>query len=230
MTRLLVSVRAAAEARAALDAGVHLIDVKEPQRGSLGAADGRQVADVLSTVAGRVPVSAAMGELFRDRDWLSWVGDRSLVSLSYVKWGLAGAKDHADWVGAWASAVGHCPCGTSAVAVQYADWQTARSPPPRELLAACQAHAVRTLLVDTFEKSAGGLLDAWPIERLRPFVAAARDAQMTIVLAGSLTLATVPRVLSLRPDYIAVRGAVCRGRREGTIDPCRVRALLDVLA
>jgi uncharacterized protein (UPF0264 family) len=79
MTRLLVSVRDAAEARAVLDAGAHLIDVKEPRRGSLGAADGRQVADVLNTVAGRVPVSAAMGELIRGRNRLSLVSDRSRV-------------------------------------------------------------------------------------------------------------------------------------------------------
>ncbi len=39
MTRLLVSVRSAAEAEIALSAGADLIDVKEPSRGSLGAAD-----------------------------------------------------------------------------------------------------------------------------------------------------------------------------------------------
>ena len=39
MSRLLVSVRSAAEAEVALGAGADLIDVKEPSRGSLGAAD-----------------------------------------------------------------------------------------------------------------------------------------------------------------------------------------------
>ena len=38
MTGLLVSVRSASEARVALAAGVDVIDVKEPNRGSLGAA------------------------------------------------------------------------------------------------------------------------------------------------------------------------------------------------
>ncbi|MEX0712176.1 MAG: (5-formylfuran-3-yl)methyl phosphate synthase, partial [Pirellulales bacterium] len=39
MTKLLVSVRSLAEARLALAAGVDLIDLKEPARGSLGALD-----------------------------------------------------------------------------------------------------------------------------------------------------------------------------------------------
>jgi uncharacterized protein (UPF0264 family) len=60
---LLVSVRSAAEAEAALAGGAGLIDVQEPGRGSLGRADAETVAAVLRAVAGRRPVSAALGEL-----------------------------------------------------------------------------------------------------------------------------------------------------------------------
>ena len=66
MTRLLVSVRSAAEAEAALTGGASVIDVKEPTRGALGRADDGAIADVVAAVAGRAPVSAALGEL-RDR-------------------------------------------------------------------------------------------------------------------------------------------------------------------
>ena len=63
MTRLLVSVRDASEALAALAGGADIIDVKEPTRGSLGMADGDAVAGVVEAVGERVPVSAALGEL-----------------------------------------------------------------------------------------------------------------------------------------------------------------------
>src|SRR5262245_59925297 len=82
--RLLVSVRSAAEAEAALAGGASLIDVKEPGRGSLGRPDNEIVAAVLRCVAGRRPVSAALGELM-DRPALF-----QLPGLSYAKWGLAG--------------------------------------------------------------------------------------------------------------------------------------------
>src|SRR5262249_54305435 len=61
--RLLVSVRSAAEAIAAVEGGADLIDIKEPSHGSLGRADDAAVTAVLQAVGGRKPVSAAFGEL-----------------------------------------------------------------------------------------------------------------------------------------------------------------------
>jgi uncharacterized protein (UPF0264 family) len=63
MMNLLVSVRSAAEAAAALAGGAGLIDVKEPARGALGRADAAVIAAVVRAVGGRRPVSAALGEL-----------------------------------------------------------------------------------------------------------------------------------------------------------------------
>jgi uncharacterized protein (UPF0264 family) len=63
MMNLLVSVRSAAEAEAALAGGAGLIDVKEPARGALGRADAAVIAAVVRAVGGRRPVSAALGEL-----------------------------------------------------------------------------------------------------------------------------------------------------------------------
>src|SRR3712207_4897772 len=61
--QLLVSVRSAEEAEAALAGGADLIDVKEPRGGSLGRAEDWVLAGVLRRVSGRRPVSAAMGGL-----------------------------------------------------------------------------------------------------------------------------------------------------------------------
>src|SRR5438045_2477000 len=93
MAGLLVSVRSAAEATAALDGGAALIDVKEPALGSLGRAADAVRAEVLAVLAGRVPMSVALGEL-RDGD------DRApgLEGISFAKWGLAGCLE-LDWQG-----------------------------------------------------------------------------------------------------------------------------------
>ncbi len=63
VAKLLVSVRSAVEAEAALAGGASIIDVKEPSRGSLGRADysiWRQVRDALPPHAS---LSVALGEL-----------------------------------------------------------------------------------------------------------------------------------------------------------------------
>src|SRR4051812_30438336 len=80
---LLVSVRSAAEAEAALAGGADLIDVKEPARGPLGRADDAVIDAVVASVAGRRPVSAALGELAER-------GGPLPAGCRYVKWGLAG--------------------------------------------------------------------------------------------------------------------------------------------
>ena len=60
MTRLLVSVRNAAEAETALAGGATVIDVKEPSRGSLGRVDDATLAEVMRR-GGRRPISAGVG-------------------------------------------------------------------------------------------------------------------------------------------------------------------------
>ena len=94
MTRLLVSVRSAAEAEAALTGGAGLIDVKEPAHGALGRADEAIIADVVGVVAGRAPVSAALGEL---RDNPQAKLPACLSSLAFVKCGLAACATEDGW-------------------------------------------------------------------------------------------------------------------------------------
>jgi uncharacterized protein (UPF0264 family) len=226
MTRLLISVRSALEAASAADAGADLIDVKEPARGSLGAADRDTIRQVVDALAGRRPVSAAFGEL-RDEQG----GDPATVprTLNYAKIGLAGCALDADWAGGWQRWLNALPWQVQGVAVAYADNSTAQSPDPYEILRRACDFGCAAVLVDTFDKMAGGLLDAWPLAQLERFVEACRTSGRRIVLAGSLTEKTIRRILPLRPDFIAVRGAACSAGRAGTLDPEKVRHLVQLL-
>ncbi|MEO2015079.1 MAG: (5-formylfuran-3-yl)methyl phosphate synthase [Fuerstiella sp.] len=106
--QLLVSVRNSQEAMIAADGGADIIDVKEPDSGSLGFAGAATIRDVVDAVADRVPVSAALGECL---DWST--GDMAIDtlrfdgkrrSLSYVKLGLAGLLSTTAgdlWVDEW---------------------------------------------------------------------------------------------------------------------------------
>lgn len=109
--RLLVSVRNAAEARAALEGGCEILDIKEPARGSLGMAEETQIQAILETArsfhAGAphdaVPVSAALG------DAVDWLDDRHVPSLppglTYIKLGTAGLGARCDWPDRWRTAL-----------------------------------------------------------------------------------------------------------------------------
>src|SRR5262245_33040885 len=99
MAGLLVSVRSADEARAALAGGAAVIDVKEPDRGPLGRADARVWRDVRRVVPPTISVSVALGEL---PDWAdqSSPAPSSFDGIAYRKLGLAGSG--LDWASRWA--------------------------------------------------------------------------------------------------------------------------------
>lgn len=224
MTQLLVSVRNADEAGLALDAGAGLIDVKEPSRGPLGMPDPSAVRGVVAVVGGRVAISIALGELL---EISAPVGPIVPAGVGYAKLGLSGCGDRRDWVERWEAVLETCPPGVRRVAVVYADWQASRCPAPEMIVAAASNCRCQTLLVDTFDKSKGRLLDLWPLDDLGRFVERVRSAGMAIVLAGSIDLPMVTSVLSLKPDWIAVRGAACRGGREGQLDFAKTRYLVE---
>ncbi len=227
MTGLLVSVRDAAEARSALAGGVDILDVKEPRRGALGAAEPGVWRQVLDVCRGRVPASAALGEL----DEAEAAGDlQNLQGFDYAKIGLAGCANLPDWPARWARLLARLPRSVAPVAVVYADWQACESPSPGEVIQAGAAQACQAILFDTWDKQQGNLLDHLSLAALAGWQASSQRHGMQVVLAGSLDASTIRRVWSLGADYLAVRGAACAGTRTGRIDERRVRHLAHLLA
>ncbi|MHB8969327.1 MAG: (5-formylfuran-3-yl)methyl phosphate synthase [Pirellulaceae bacterium] len=216
VTGLLVSVRDADEATAALRGGAALIDVKEPRHGSLGRATAEQWRDVSRQVAGQVPVSVACGELveFATRDPVAALPD---APEAYVKCGLAGCGGLADWPQRWAAWLEQLPPAMRPVAVAYADWNRALAPPPEQICEWAVRLGCRAMLWDTHTKDGSCLFDHLTGPELIRMTQGARQQGMLVVLAGSLTLGRLPEVMSLAPDYVAVRGAVCVGDREGVV-------------
>ncbi|MCR4414154.1 MAG: (5-formylfuran-3-yl)methyl phosphate synthase, partial [Thermoguttaceae bacterium] len=121
------------------------------------------------------------------------------------------------------------PAGVQPMAVLYADWLAAAAPPPGEVLVAGRANGCRAAIVDTFDKSRGNLMDWFTLHELASVVAGIRAGGMLVVLAGSLSVDTIPEALSVEPDWIGVRGAACSGGRCGPLDPIRVRQLTRLM-
>ncbi len=230
---LLVSVRNATEALTALAGGADVIDVKEPNRGSLGAADGDTISAVVRAVNGRAPVSAALGELTDSIGTQNGNGAPFLPEgVSFFKLGLAHCASLSNWRSRWQHTIEEMTSGASArpVAVVYADWRTAQSPPPRDVLSAAVEHDCPALLIDTWNKSAGTLFDPWRLDDLCSFLAAARSHDLAVVLAGSLTGQSIAAAARLGPDLVAVRSAACDSGREGIVSEKRVRELKSAIA
>lgn len=226
MTRLLVSVRDAAEARAAVAGGADLIDVKEPARGSLGRADVQVWREVRAAIGADVAMSVALGELL-DEDAQA----RELFEgVHFAKIGMRGCAATPQWPSLWRRHLDELPAMTKAVAVAYADWSAARAPTPWEIVRHAIAFGCAALLIDTYDKHHGDVLEVFGGDNLARLIGDARAGGLLVVVGGSLTATTVPVVHRLAPDYLAVRGAVCRGTRVGRVDALLVQELAELAA
>jgi uncharacterized protein (UPF0264 family) len=228
MVELLVSVRSVPEALAALEGGADLIDVKEPTRGSLGRADQQTTADIVGCLAGRRPVSAALGEL------LETPGRFSVPGVGYAKWGLARCSERRDWQRLLAEAADRLRDempGCRLVPVAYADHVRASAPSTSQVLRFARRQGCAALLLDTFRKDGRSLLDWMSVRAVCHLCRACHAAGIRIAVAGSLGAAEIRALLPAEPDWFAVRGAVCRGdRRTSSIDPIRVHRLAELLS
>ncbi len=224
---LLVSVRSAREAAAALEGGADLIDVKEPDRGSLGRATDDVIAEVLAVVARRCPVSAALGELLEGTPLPS-----AIRQLAYVKWGLADCRDR-DWRSLLQkefSRLAERAPNCQPVVVAYADHLRASAPHPEDICTFVENHKGAVLLLDTWQKDGIGLL-TWVLpSELQLLCRRLHASARAMALAGSLDAEQVCRLRFLCPNWFAVRGAACTGgRRQAEIEPEKVRALVSLL-
>lgn len=216
--QLLVSVRDVDEARAALAGGVDIIDIKEPQRGALGMANPAVISEIRASVAGRVPVSAALGEL---SEWTSGIGvslmvdglSTALSTLSFVKLGLAGCGAQRDWVDRWRNLRESIEAATGSalpwVAVAYADARRAEAPAIVDVIDAAIATGCRGVLIDTFDKQSGSLLDCCATDDLLQFATAVRSEGLFLAFAGRLSAAQIDRPELRSADVIGVRSAAC---------------------
>jgi len=228
-TQLLVSVRDAHEAQIALEGGVDWIDLKEPTHGALGAVALATAREVVKLVDGRVPVSAAGGELL---DWPDSPAEQliEVPGLELVKLGLAGCSAVADWREKWLKVAQRITsAGKQPVAVCYADHTAARSPAPGDVLALASEFSAKTILIDTYDKSSGPLSVHLSRSALAHLLQDAKRCGMRTVVAGKLRIEDVPQLPLELIDLVAVRGAVCRENRSGLIDAGKIDELAAAL-
>jgi len=233
---VLVSVRDAAEAEAALAGGAAVIDVKDPARGSLGRAEPRAIAAVAAVVGDRVPWTLAAGELAEGVEPLAaWLGTiratlpAGAAGPAAVKVGLAGIRGHA-WQAGLARLQTLLPHRCELVAVAYADFDRVDAPAPPEVIPAAADLGAGLLLIDTADKRSPGLFGLRSQGEIAGWVAAARGRGLGIVLAGRIAVREIPLAAALGADILALRSAVCSNAGAGEVRLGRVAAPLVAAA
>jgi uncharacterized protein (UPF0264 family) len=227
MTKLLVSVRNVDEALAAVAGGADLIDIKEPDRGPLGAADPAVWVAIRQAIGYERPLSVALGELW-EPDLAERLRHASLAD--YAKVGLSGCASRETWQRDWCDQFAALDVRVQRVAVIYADAEACGAPQPQAILDTATTLGCRTVLIDTFAKSHGNLLTYFSLSRLKELLRHCRERQLQLALAGSLNEALFGCLRPLEIDWLALRGAVCEGGRTGRVSRQRVAQFVELLA
>ena len=223
LMRLLVSVRNASEAAAALDGGADIVDAKEPGNGALGPVSHRTLTAIMAAVAGATPVSVALGETSRD-DVVSGARAATRAGVAFGKVGFAGMRRQRRTAAHAVTAVAALlPAAT--VLVAYADHERADAPSPEELLDIAHRSGAAGILLDTYDKGTAGLSALMTSDELRAFVSRAKSFGHVVALAGKLTLEDIGLMHAAGADVVGFRGAACAGGRSGVVTADRVRAL-----
>ena len=233
---VLVSVRDAEEAEEALAGGAEVIDVKDPARGSLGAADPATVAAVARAVGRRAPWTMAAGELAAGvvalGAWLEAVGSAvpsGAAGPAAVKVGLAGMARR-PWRDELAQVHALLPAGCMHVAVAYADFDRVDAPSPPDVIAAAGRIGCGMLLIDTADKRGPGLLGLLSPHVIGGWVADARRHGLGVALAGRVAIEEIRLAVTCGPDLVALRSAVCSNAGGGDVRLGRVSSNLVAMA
>ena len=221
--RLLVSVRNAVEAAAALAGGADIIDAKEPLNGPLGAVPADVLHEIVAAVGGAAPVSAALGDVHED-DVVGHARSARQAGVTFVKVGFAWSRRRRgliDDVLRLARSIDDAPL----VLVPYADFDVADAPAPAELLAVADHVTLAGILLDTYDKDGPGLTSLMPASTLASFIGRAKKPGRFVAVAGRLTLEDIATVQRAGADIAGFRGAACDGGRCGIVTAERVAAL-----
>ena len=233
--KLLISPINEKEAVEAIAGGAHIIDVKNPKEGALGANFPWVIKRIRQITPKDTEVSCTLGEV------PNLPGSMSLAALGaattgvdYIKAGLYGLKTPVEAVYLMRNVVKAAKDFNPSIKVVvsgYADAGRIGTVDP--LLIPEIAHKAHAdiAMIDTAIKDGKSLFAFLTMPQLGRFVDKAHSYGLKAALAGSLKKEDLPVVYTLGADVAGLRGAACTlsDRVNGRITKEKVRELVEIV-
>ncbi|MES2580442.1 MAG: (5-formylfuran-3-yl)methyl phosphate synthase [Pseudomonadota bacterium] len=208
MTQLLISVKSAEEALIALDAGVDIIDLKDPNIGALGALDLNASLQILQKVqqykqlssSRMLPLtSATVGEGHADLDvMLKEIDARVKMGIDIIKIAVSDLFNNTDCLIDITQSQ-----HVKLIAVFFADQSI-----DLNLLEKLKDSGFYGAMIDTHKKQQN-LLEICTLSTLQKFTQICEKNGLKSGLAGSLKPLHIEDLVAINPSYIGFRGGVC---------------------
>jgi uncharacterized protein (UPF0264 family) len=231
--RLLVSVRDAHEAHAALAGGADIIDAKEPALGPLAPVEPETLRAICAVVPPAVALSVALGDAIPSALAATVAAVEPLGERCLLFFKAAVVSPGADAAATGITAACRLlerRCDRAALIVaRYVD-EPADAEDLSQWIAVSARAGARGVLLDTSRKHGPGLFGSVGPRELAALRREATRRGIWLALAGGITLANLAQVAAVRPHVLGVRGAVCEGTRTDALSAARVVQLREALA
>jgi uncharacterized protein (UPF0264 family) len=232
LLKLLVSVVDKSEAIESINGGAHIIDVKNPKEGSLGANFPRVIREIKEIIPKNIELSATIGDMPNLPGTAALAALGAAVSgVKYVKIGLFGVKtieDSTTMLAEVVRAAKEYDSRLRVIASGYADYKTVGCINPLKLPSIAFNAGADGVLIDVKIKNGkSNLFNFLKYNDLRNFIIEAHSYNLLVALAGSLKKHDIELVYNLGSDIIGFRGALCSNtdRLNGKLEGEKVKEL-----
>lgn len=235
--KVLVSPKDIEEAKAVISGNADIVDVKNPKEGSLGANFPwviKSIKQLVEEKGNGMKMSAAIG----DFDYKP--GTASLAALGaaasgaeYIKIGLHKIKtreEAIDLLTGVVKAVKDFDPTKKVVSAFYADYKRINSISPFEIAEIGKEVDIDVAMVDTGIKDGRTTLEFLSEDELKSFVSESKSLGLVTALAGALKFDDIPVIKAINPDILGVRGMVCGGNRDDSVQVELVTKLKKMVA
>lgn len=211
--QLLVSPRNVPEALECLkSAAVDIIDIKNPDEGSLGA-NYPWVIEEIRKCTGTHRLSAAIGDIKTFQPGTVSLAARAvaMLGISYIKIGLLlpDSDQALQMLRKVVRAVKDHDSSIAVVAAGYADHAEVGGLDVLELPRLGSIAGCDLVMIDTALKNGATLFDRMNESELGDWCNLARKRGLSTALAGSLKIEHLDKLFRIQPDIIGIRSAAC---------------------
>ncbi|MFQ5801170.1 MAG: (5-formylfuran-3-yl)methyl phosphate synthase [Candidatus Hydrothermarchaeales archaeon] len=224
--KLLISPINPEEAKAATEGGADIIDIKNPREGSLGASFPWMITEIKDALPRHLEISATLGDMDNRPGFASLAAyGLSLLDVEYIKAGLLVHKRKEALELAMSIVKAAEGSGSKVVLAGYGDFRGIRSINPVEIPEIARTSGAHGVMIDTYTKNGTSLFGHMGMEELETFVEEGKVHGLTVAIAGSITASHIPKLKTLKPHIVGVRGAVCtkNDRIHGKIEKEKVK-------
>ncbi len=183
-----------------------ICDLKDPEKGSIGAWEEKNILEVIKRSKQRVKVSATIGDIFSVEGIIKKLKQFDYLGLDYIKFGIntKNVLELKDLI----NRIGKLTFRTNLVLVVFVDKKSTFKI-IEENLEIFYQNNIRFLILDTYKKNNQNLTSIYNLFKIKDFMNKCSVKKINVGLAGRLQPNHITKLKLLNPYVIGFRSAIC---------------------